>query len=161
MQLGLLMEDSDVRRLADLLVFNGVPYRGWQVLGAAIGNGVVTLDDKLYEKLANRWIAAGELDRSVRPLQRAAELAPGGDTFVRLGELQVQREDWAGVIAAVQRGVEKGQLEDPGNAQLLLGVAHFSQQNYEAAVPFFERARQWTSTGSFADSYLQVIRARS
>ena len=48
--------------------------------------------------------------------------------FVRLGEVQVQREDWPAAITAVQRGVDKGQLKDPGNAQLMLGIAHYSQK---------------------------------
>lgn len=158
---GLVTEDSDIRRLADLLLFNGVPYRGGQVLEAAIDEGTVALDDKLYEKLANCWIAAGELDRSVAPLERAAEMAASGDTFVRLGELQVQREDWAAVIAAVQRGVEKGRLKDPGNAQLLLGIAHYSRKDFASAVPFFERARLSDKHRPLADSYLQAIRAQS
>ena len=158
--LGLVTKDSDIRRLADLLVFNGVPYRGAQVLETAIEKKLVTLDDKLYEKLANCWIAAGELDRSVAPLQRAAELAASGDTFVRLGELQAQREDWPAAMAAIQRGVDKGQLKDPGNAQLWLGIAHYSQKNLEDAVPFFERARQSDKHRPMAENYLQVIRAQ-
>jgi tetratricopeptide (TPR) repeat protein len=158
---GLVTEDSEVRRLADLLLFNDVPYRCGQVLEAGIEQRFVTLDEKLYEKLSNCWIAAGELDKSVAPLQRAAELAPSGDTFVRLGELQGQRDDWPAAIAAIQRGVDKGQLKDPGNAQLWLGIAHYSQKNYEAAVPFFERARQSGKHRPMADSYLQAIRAQS
>ena len=73
-----MTEDSEVRRLADLLLFNDVPYRGAQVLEAAIEKKIVNLDDKLYEKLANCWIAAGEFDKSVPPLQRAAEMATHG-----------------------------------------------------------------------------------
>jgi tetratricopeptide (TPR) repeat protein len=158
---GLVTEDSEVRRLADLLLFNDVPYRGAQVLESAIEKKLVNLDDKLYEKLANCWISAGEFDRSIPPLQRAAEMAQSGDTFVRLGEVQVQREDWAAAIAAIQRGVEKGQLKDPGNAQLMLGIAHYSQKEYAAARPFFERARQSDRHRQIADSYLQAIRAQS
>ena len=158
---GLVTEDSEVRRLADLLLFNDVPYRCGQVLEAGIENKFVTLDEKLYEKLSNCWIAAGELDKSVAPLQRAAELAQSGDTFVRLGELQGQREDWPAAIAAIQRGVDKGELKDPGNAQLWLGIAHYSQKNYVAAVPFFERARQSAKHRAMADNYLQAIRAQS
>jgi hypothetical protein len=81
-----------------------------QVLEAAIGRQLVTLDDKLYEKLANCWIAAGEL--------------------------HVQSE------TAVQRGIDKGSLRDPGNAELMLGVAHYNQRSYEDAVPHLEQARR-------------------
>ena len=157
--LGLVTEDADVRRLADLLVFNGIPYRGAQVLEAAIEHQAVTLDDKLYEKLANCWIAAGELDKSLAPLQRAAELAPSGDAYVRLGEVQAQREDWPAAIAAIQRGVDKGQLKDPGNADLWLGIAHYSQKAFNAAIPFFERAGRSDRHRQLAESYLQAIKA--
>ncbi len=158
---GLVTEDSEVRRLADLLLFNDVPYRGAQLLETAIEKKLVNLDDKLYEKLANCWIAAGEFEKSINPLQRAAEMSQTGDTFVRLGEVQVQREEWAAAITAIQRGVEKGQLKDPGNAQLMLGIAHYSQKEYAAARPFFERARQSDRHRQVADSYLQAIRAQS
>ena len=157
---GLVTEDSEVRRLADLLLFNDVPYRGAQVIESAIEKKIVNLDDKLYEKLANCWIAAGEFDKSLPPLQRAAEMASTGDMFIRLGEVQVQREDWPAAITAVQRGVDKGQLKDPGNAQLMLGIAHYSQKEYAAARPFFERARQSDKHRQIADSYLQAIRAQ-
>jgi len=157
---GLVTEDGEIRRLADLLLFNDVPYRGAQVLEAAIEKKIVNLDDKLYEKLANCWIAAKEFDKSIPPLQRAGELAASGDTFVRLGEVHVQREDWAAAITAIQRGVDKGQLKDPGNAQLMLGIAHYSQKEFAAARPFFERARQSEKHRQIADSYLQAIRAQ-
>jgi tetratricopeptide (TPR) repeat protein len=157
--LGLLTEDAEIRRLADLLVFNGVPYRGAQVLERAIDEQRVTLDDKLYEKLANCWIGAGELDRAIEPLQRAAELSVSGDLFVRLGEVHVQRADWAAVVAAVQRGVAKGQLRDAGNADLMLGVAHYRQEMYDDAVPFFERAQRAAKHRSMAESYLEAIAA--
>ena len=157
---GLVTEDSEVRRLADLLLFNDVPYRGAQVLEAAMEKKIVTLDDKLYEKLANCWIAAGEFDKSLAPLTRAAEMATTGDTFIRLGEVQVQREDWPAAIAAIQRGVDKGQLKDPPNAQLMLGIAHYNQKNYDEARPFFQRARQSEKHRQIADSYLQAIQAQ-
>jgi tetratricopeptide (TPR) repeat protein len=157
---GLVTEDTEVRRLADLLLFNGVPYRGGQVLEAAIEKKIVALDDKLYEKLANCWIAAGELDKSVDPLQRAAELSPSGEMFVRLGEVHAQREDWPAAIAAIQRGIDKGQLKDLGNAELWLGIAHYNQKRFEAAVPFFERARRSDKHRQLAESYLLAIRAQ-
>jgi tetratricopeptide (TPR) repeat protein len=157
---GLVTEDSEVRRLADLLLFNDVPYRGAQVLENAIEKRIVTLDEKLYEKLANCWIAAGEFDKSVAPLTRAAELAPNGDLFVRLGEVQVQREDWPAAVSAIQRGVDKGDLRDSGNAQLMLGIAHYNQKNYSEARPFFQRARQSDRHRAVAESYLQAIEAQ-
>jgi tetratricopeptide (TPR) repeat protein len=158
---GLVTEDSEVRRLADLAVFNDVPYRGAQVLETAIEKKMVTLDDKLYEKLANCWIAAGELEKSIAPLQRAAELSANGDLFVRLGEVHVQRENWPAAVEALQRGIDKGELRDTGNAQLMMGVANYSQKKYAEARPWLERAQRSDKHRQTATSYLQAIRAQS
>lgn len=81
-------------------------------------------------------------------------MSANGDAFVRLGELHVQRAAWAAVIAAVQRGIEKGRLEDPGNAELLLGIAHYSRKDFASAVPFFELSAK---RRPLAGSYLQAI----
>jgi tetratricopeptide (TPR) repeat protein len=62
-------EDSELRRLADLLVFNDVPYRGGQILEAASKS--VTLDEKLYEKLANCWIELRIVERRRTKFSRA------------------------------------------------------------------------------------------
>jgi hypothetical protein len=55
---GLLTEDAEVRRLADLLVFNDVPYRGGQILETAIeeqGRGRWTKSSTRSSR--NCWIA--------------------------------------------------------------------------------------------------------
>ncbi len=158
---GLVTEDGEIRRLADLLLFNDVPYRGATVLETAIENKTVKVDDKLYEKLANCWIAAAEYDRAIPPLQRAAELSGTGDLFVRLGEVQVQREDWEGAIAALQRGLDKGQLRDTGNAQMMMGLALFNQKNFRAAREWFNRSRTSEKHRKLSNDYIELIDAQS
>jgi Tetratricopeptide repeat len=154
---GLLNEDSEIRRLADLQLFNGIPYRCGQLLESAIQRGTLKLDDKLYDKLANCWIAAGELEKALPPLARAADLANGGDAFVRLAEVQVQRADWPAAQDALERGIAKGQLKDAANAHLLMGIALLSQHQLADARPWFERAQQAEKHRQTAKGYLQLI----
>jgi tetratricopeptide (TPR) repeat protein len=151
---GLVTEDSEIRRLADLLVFNDVPYRGGQVLE-------VNVDDKLYEKLANCWVAAGEIDKAIEPLQKGGELASSGDLLIRLGEVHVQRQDWEAAKAALERGIDKGQLKDAGAAQLLMGIALFNEHRLADARTWFERAQKADKHRSLAESYLQIIDAQT
>lgn len=158
---GLLTEDSEFRRLADLLLFNEVPYRGAEVLEQAIADGRVKMDAQLYEKLANCWIAAREFDRSIEPLERAADLAENGDLFVRLGEVQIQREDWAAAASALQRGIDKGDLRDAASAELLMGIALFNQDRLDDARPWFERAARSERHRQTARGYLQLIAAQA
>jgi tetratricopeptide (TPR) repeat protein len=158
---GLVTEDSEIRRLADLLVFNDVPYRGGQVLEEAIQKDVVNVDDKLYEKLANCWVAAGEIDKAIEPLQKGGELASSGDLLIRLGEVHVQRQDWEAAKAALERGIDKGQLKDAGAAQLLMGIALFNEHRLADARTWFERAQKADKHRSLAESYLQIIDAQT
>ena len=154
---GLVTEDAEIRRLADLLLFNELPYRGAQVLTAAIEAGTVALDHKLYEKLANCWIAAREFDHAVAPLQRAAELSSTGDAFVRLGEVHVQREDWPAAQSALDRAIVKGRLSDAAGAQWLMGVSLYRQQRLEDARAWFQQSEQAVRHRDAARAYLDLI----
>jgi len=154
---GLLKEDAELRRLADLQLYNGIPYRCGQVLEAAIEHNTVNVDEKLYETIANCWIAAGELDKALAPLTREAELSSGGDAYVRLAEVQVQRSDWPSVQAALERGIGKGQLKDPGAAQLFMGIALYNERKLAEARPWFERAQATERHRQTAKSYLLLI----
>jgi tetratricopeptide (TPR) repeat protein len=154
---GLLTEDSEIRRLADLLVYNEIPYRGGQILEQAIADGKMKLDVALYEKLANCWMAAGEFDKSVRPLTQGAEIATSGDLYIRLGEVHVQREDWAVAESALEKGLSKGNLKDPGYAQLYMGIVLLELGKVREAREWFDRARGTEKHRRQAEGYLQYI----
>ena len=87
-------------------------------------------------------------------------MSANGDLFVRLGEVQIQRSEWAEAAKALQNGIRKGSLKDPGNANLLLGIAQFNQKNYAAAGEAFNRARTFDKHRKMADGYLQLIKVQ-
>jgi len=153
----LLNEDAELRRLADLLLLNGIPYRCGQVLEDAIEHNTVKVDEKLYDKLANCWIAAGELDKALAPLTREAVLSSSGDAYVRLAEVHVQRSDWPAAQAALERGIGKGHLKDAGDAEIFMGIALYSQHKLAEARPWFERAQATERHRQMAKSYLLLI----
>jgi tetratricopeptide (TPR) repeat protein len=157
---GIVTDDSDIRRLADLQLFNELPYRCGMLLDDALQKKLVKADFKLYEKHANCWIGARDFDKAISPLNRAAELAPSGDVYVRLGEVQIQRSKWAEAAEALQNGIRKGSLKDGGNANLLLGIAQFNQKKYGPATEAFNRARGYEKHRKMADGYLQLIKVQ-
>jgi tetratricopeptide (TPR) repeat protein len=154
---GMLTEDSEIRRLADLLMYLDIPYRAAEILTQSLEAQRVTGDGKLHEKLGNCWVAAREYEKAIAPLRRAADLSDTGDLYVRLGEVQVQREDWGGAEDALRRGLEKGRLKDPGNAQLLMGIASYSQKKPKEARSWFERARAHGKTRTQAEGWIHHI----
>ncbi len=153
---GLLTEDTELRRLADLMAFNNIPYRCGTMLTSELEKKRVTSDAALQEKLSNCWVAAREWDKAINPLRRAAEMKRSGDLFTRLGEVQVQRENWNGAIEALRKALEMGNAKDPGNAQVLLGMSYYNLKKPQEARQWFQRAMS-TRHAKQAEGWIRAI----
>ncbi len=158
---GLLVDGTEVTRLADLLMFNDIPYRCATLLDEAIEKKIIKADVSLYQKQSQCWIAAREYKKSLVPLGRAAEMSNSGDLFVRMGEVQVQLNEWGEASDAISRGLSKGSLQDASYAQLMLGIALYNQKKFSQAADSFQKARSSTKHRKTADGYLQLIRAQA
>ena len=75
--------------------------------------------------------------------------------------MQVNREEWAAAQAALQRGIDKGQLKDLGSAQLMMGIALYNQEKFAEATPWFQRARAVEKHRNNAGAYLQLIQSKT
>lgn len=154
---GFLQQDSEYQRLSDMLRFNDIPYRAARVLGEAMENGDVKTDSNTYEKLANAWIQARDFDEAIPPLTRAAELSNNGNLFVRLGQVQIQQEAWEEAADALGEAMQKGGLEDPGQANLLMGIALFNLNRLGDARDYFQRATRSREHAEMAGDYIKLI----
>ncbi len=154
--MGLLTDDADLRRLADLMAYNSIPYRCGSMLTKEVASKRVTNDGGVQEKLANCWVAAREWDKAVAPLRSAAQSKRSGDLYVRLGEVHVQREDWDGAIEALRRALEMGNSRDPGNAQILLGMSYYNKKQPKEARQWFQRA-SGTRHAKQAEGWIRAI----
>jgi tetratricopeptide (TPR) repeat protein len=157
---GYMSGDSDYVRLADMLRFNDIPFRSARVIEKAIEDGNITANADIYEKLANAWIQAGDFDKAIPPLERAARMSDTGDLYARLGQVQVQREEWDAAVAALQSGINKGKLDDTGGAQLLMGIALLNQKKFGDARGWFQRAAGSEKHRKMANSYIVLIDSR-
>jgi tetratricopeptide (TPR) repeat protein len=151
---GLLTDDKELQRLARSYLYHDLPYPAAKVLEKGIEEGTIPKDAKAYELLANSWIAAREYNRSLGPLLEAAEFSDDGKLFVRLGQVYLQREEWDEAAKRLQQGIEKGGLDKPGNAQLLLGIAYYNGNRVGPARAAFSRALQHESTRAEADRWI-------
>jgi len=154
---GLLTSDSDLRPLTDLEAFVGIPYRAATNLDKYMSKGQIKPDEKAWERLAFSWIEAREYKKAIQPLQKAGELHENGDTYVRLAEVQLQRQDWSGATDALQKALAKGGLKDTGNTQLLMGIAYYSQKQPKEAKVWFEKAAQHDKQKKQADAWIKHI----
>jgi tetratricopeptide (TPR) repeat protein len=157
---GLLDKESEYLTLAQMYLFNQIPYQAAAVLRDGLDKGVVGENAKAYQLLADSWLHARERDRALPPMRKAAELAADGNGYVRLGQLYVEREDWDEARDALELALTKGQLRHPGHAQLLLGIAHANQEEWGAAERAFAAARHDEKTEKAADYWLKHLASR-
>ena len=76
---------------------------------------------------------------------------------MRLAQVHVQREQWEEAIAALERALEKGELEDLGDAYLLMGIARYNQSEPERARSWFRRALEYEDSHKEAKNWLSYI----
>jgi len=160
-QAGLLNEDADFRRLSDLLVHQGLPFQGAEVLDEALAAQTVSADEAAYTKLGTAWFMAGETDKAVPPLESAARVATGGDAYIRLANVHITRQDWPAAIAALHAGMGKGSLTDEAHADLLMGVALYAEDKLDEAREWLTMAAESERHRATAQSYLDAIDART
>jgi tetratricopeptide (TPR) repeat protein len=151
---GLLTEDKELRRLARSYLFHNLPHPAAQVLEKGLADGAIPQDAEALELLATSWVAAREYERALPPLREAAERSADGNLYVRLGQVYMQNEQWEEATAALQRGLRKGGLKNPGQAELLLGICYYNDDLVEQARSSFARARQHDSTRDAADQWM-------
>ena len=154
---GFITEPSDIKSQADLNAFVGIPYRGAKLLQTGIDKNVLETDEKLWERLSNMWIAARDYGKALAPLKKAAALHENGDLYVRLAELHVRNENWADASDALRSAFAKGNLKDPANSELLMGIALYSQKKTQEARTWFVKARDNAKLKAQADSWIRHI----
>jgi tetratricopeptide (TPR) repeat protein len=158
---GLLTEDEELRRFARTYLFHQLPYPAARVLERGLDEGAIEPDRQVLELLGNAWIAAREYERSIEPLERAANLSEDGRLFLRLGQVRVQREDWKEATELIQKALEKGGLDDLGKAHMLLGISLYGDGRADQATTAFSRARTHESTREEATAWLEHLARQS
>ena len=154
---GMLTEDEEVRRLAQLMLARDVPHPAALLLEQAFAEKRIKEDTNSFELLSTAWIQARDFDKALEPLRQAAELAADGKLSIRLAQVHLQREEWDAAESAVRRALEKGGLPSPGDAQVLMGITFFSQQRTQEALSWFARAREHQETREEAEIWIQHI----
>lgn len=158
---GLLTKDKELRRFAQLYLYYDLPWRAAKVVEKGIEEEAIEEDSESLELLANALLAAREYEAALEPLDRAASLAENGDLYVRLGQVYIQREEWAKASAALRNALEKGELDNTCGSQVLLGITSYSQGKKGDARDWFRRARRDEECEEQSARWLQHLERES
>ncbi|MBM4242763.1 MAG: tetratricopeptide repeat protein [Deltaproteobacteria bacterium] len=156
---GVLTEDKELRQLAQLYLYNRIPYQAALVLEKGMAEGVIPETAETWQLLADAWVLARDRDKAEKPLEQAAARSANGELYFRLAQVQVDRENWAAARQSLARALEKGNLSDPGNAQLLLGIACASDSKWQEARQAFQAAASHEKTAAAATAWLTEVDA--
>jgi uncharacterized protein HemY len=111
------------------------------VLEKGMEDEFIEEDAAYWEMLANSWLLAREFDRALAPLQTGAEISEKGDLYARLGQLHLEREQWADAAKALKSAIDKGDLRDEATTHLLLAISYYHQKQYQNSTRHLKTAR--------------------
>ncbi|MDB2374196.1 hypothetical protein N9W11_06505 [Psychrosphaera haliotis] len=156
-QQGYISKQSDFRNLAQIYYFNGLPYKAASVMEQGINQKVLTKNVKNVKFLSQAWITAKELDKAVETLEVLSTLENNGTAHQQIAEIRLQQGKYKDVIEAAFEAEKRGDLTNPGNLYLALGMAHFNLKEFEAAIEALNMASEYKNVQRMATQWLKFV----
>jgi len=151
---GFITADRDLTRLAQMLMVEGLPHRGAEVMEKGLEDGSIEPTEQAYNTFSNTLLQSREWALALVPLSKAAALKEDGSLFIRLAQVNLQLGRWSDARAAINKAFDKGELSDEGQAHILFGIAAASDKKWSAAINAFKRAQAFPTTGSVAAKWI-------
>jgi tetratricopeptide (TPR) repeat protein len=150
LDVGVLKRGIDYSDMAELSLDQGYPGETQSVLQKAFGENVFTeqRDKDRYQHLLDgaKQRAASDL-ASLPKQEQDAAAAPQGDKLVQVGAAYMSYGQNDKAIGDIQKGIAKGSLKYPDEANLLLGIAQLRSHNAAEAQRSFEKVSASTNPG--------------
>ncbi|GAB4573264.1 MAG: hypothetical protein Tsb008_07580 [Rhodothalassiaceae bacterium] len=156
---GYLENESQLINMAQLYLYHGVPIKAAWVIEKGMKDGTVEKNGKNYELLGQAYLNAQEMRKAEDPLRKAAVALDDGDIWMRLGQVFAELEQWDKAIEPLQKAVDSDDLDKPGYAHLLIGMAHFNLGKLSDAKKAFEKARKFDETKKTAGQWINYTDA--
>ena len=154
---GMLSDGRELLNLAQLYVANGIPYRGAKILQDGIDRKVVDERESNLRLLSQAWFMAGDYEKAIPPLRRAAQIADDGELYIRLAQSYLNLNKYAEAVEALRAGLQKGGIKRPGDAQVMLGMSLYELDRLEQARSAFRVAANYEANARTANQWINHI----
>lgn len=143
---GYLTKENEFRNLSNMYMYMQVPLKAAQILQKGLDAKIVEPTEKNMESLGNAWLMAREYDKAEAAMKKAAALSDKGELFKRLGQIQMESENWKGALESLQKAQSKG-TKDPGETALFAGICAVQLKQWNTAEQLLRKAmghEKWT-----------------
>ncbi len=158
---GLLSKEKEIINLANLYAYMHLSYKAVNLLEKAMDDGRITANKNNLKLLSDCYFRAKELEKAGMVLTRAADLSNDPELYLRIGQMQVEQENWPDAIQSIEKAIMIGGLKQPGNAYLLQGIAFYEHEKYGKAMVAFERAKKDKKTAEQALKWIDFLSSRN
>jgi tetratricopeptide (TPR) repeat protein len=139
-----LKQASDYTEMAQLAIEQGVPAEAQSVLEKGFAENVFTdqRDKDRNQRLLEQAKKLAATDQAgLAKFEAEAKAAAAGEADVRLGQAYLSFEQYDKAVEAIQRGIGKGNLRSPEEAQILLGIAQLKRKQADEAAKTFSAVK--------------------
>jgi len=158
-----LMDDDRLKRghhlmtLANLFMANELPYKAADLVHREIESGRVEANKRNLELESQAWYLAGEEERAIPPLERAAKMEEDGDLYLRVARLYMDIYDYPNAYRAAAAAEKMLDEEEIGDALLLQGMALARDDELARAKKIFQRAAEYEESQKWANQWLRFV----
>lgn len=156
---GYINEETEYRNLSNMYMYMQIPLKAATLLQRGIDSKQVEATEKNLESLANAWLSAREYDKAEVAMKRAAAASEKGELYKRLGQIQIENENWRAALESLQKAQQKGGVKEPGELAFLIGVVAVELKQWKTADAALRTAMQHEKTAKIAAQWLNHLQA--
>lgn len=137
---GLLKTEEELMRIVNFYNSLDAPYQAAKILEKEINAGRIARNYQRLELLANLYQVAREYEKAIPVIEQAAQMAPNGQMYERLGRSYSELRNWSKAEEALTNAINKGGLKDRGLAWVLIGQSRYEREDRAGAREAFRSA---------------------
>lgn len=157
---GVLKSGDDYVELAQLANSFGFPAEGVNVLNSGFASKALgDSDSKERDNRKLTWMK-GLMDKDKAELpsdEQRAKASADGQQDVLLGEDLIGYGQYEQAIEAIERGIKKGNIKKPDQAQMALGIAYYNNKQKEQARNAFKQVAATSELRRIAELWILHI----
>lgn len=149
-----LDKEASVKSMVQLAVARGIPEHAARLIEAGFERELLPRDEDYLDMLANAWVNAREYAKAITTFTELAEMTGTGDPMLRVANIYIEEGRWDQAQQALQAAIDS-ELEEPGKAWLMLGIAFAEQDRYSDSFKALRKSRSFDYTRSQAGKWLR------